>query len=92
MTDFTAFKAKYTAAYITAQLAEIDTAAYLPDEQARAAKAESERITLTQLADTCLANWQKLKRYIADAFSTEQQKPNLESAGSQYYEKAGNYN
>jgi hypothetical protein len=92
LTDFTAFKAKYTATYITAQLAEIDTAANLPDDQARAAKAESERINLTQIADTCLANWQKLKRYIADAFSTEQQKPNIESAGSQYYEKAGNYN
>ena len=92
LTDFTAFKAKYTAANITAQLAEIDTAANLPDDQARAAKAESERITLTQIADTCLANWQKLKRYIADAFSAEQQKPNLEAAGFQYYEKAGNYN
>jgi hypothetical protein len=92
LTDFTAFKAKYTATYITAQLAEIDTAANLPDDQARAAKAESERINLTQIADTCLANWKKLKRYIADAFSTEQQKPNIESAGSQYYEKAGNYN
>jgi len=92
LTDFTAFKAKYTSAFITAQLAEIDIAANLPDDQARAAKAESERINLTQIADTCLANWQKLKRYIADAFSTEQQKPNIESAGSQYYEKAGNYN
>ena len=92
LTDFTAFKAKYTAAFITAQLAEIDIAANLPDDQARAAKAESERINLTQIADTCLANWQKLKRYIADAFSTEQQKPNIESAGSEYYEKAGNYN
>jgi hypothetical protein len=92
LTDFTAFKAKYTAALITTQLAEIVNAANLPDDQARAAKAESERITLTQIADTCLANWQKLKRYIADAFSTEQQKPNIESAGSQYYEKAGNYN
>ncbi len=92
LTDFTDFKAKYTAALITAQLAEIDFAANLPDDQARAAKAESERITLTHIADTCLANWQKLKRYIADAFSIEQQKPNLESAGSQYYEKAGNYN
>jgi hypothetical protein len=39
LTDFTAFKAKYTAAFITAQLAEIDTAANLPDDQARAAKA-----------------------------------------------------
>ena len=85
LTDFTAFKAKYTAAFITSQLAEIDIAANLPDDQARAAKAESERITLTQIATTCLANWQKLKRYIADAFSTEQQKPNIESAGSQYY-------
>lgn len=92
LTDFAAFKAKYTAAYITAQLAEIDSAANLPDDQARAAKAESERITLTQIADTCLSNWQKLKRYIADAFPAEQQKPNQEAAGSQYYEKAGNYN
>lgn len=92
LTDFASFKAKYTAALITAKLAEIDNAANLPDDQARAAKAESERISLTQIADTCLANWQKLKRYIADAFSPEQQKPNLEAAGYQYYEKAGNYN
>ena len=92
LTDFTSFKAKYTAPLVTAQLAAIDNAANLQDDQARSAKAESERISLTQIADTCLANWQKLKRYIADAFPAEQQKPNLEAAGYLYYDKAGNYN
>lgn len=92
LTEFTNFKAKYTAALIAAQLAAIDNAANLQDDQARSAKAESERISLTQIAETCLANWQKLKRYIADAFPAEQQKPNLEAAGYLYYDKAGNYN
>ena len=77
---------------VTANLTEIDTVAQLPDNQTRGAKSESERITLTQLADTNLANWQKLKRYIADAFSNAQQKPNLQAAGYQYYQKAANYN
>jgi hypothetical protein len=49
LTDFTAFKAKYTAAFITAQLAEIDTAANLPDYQARAQKQNQKELLLLKL-------------------------------------------
>ena len=92
LADFTAFKPRYDATFITDQERLISNAETLPDDQARSSVAEAQRIQLTDLADKCLANWQKLKRYIADAFPTNLQKPELEQAGQDYYSKAGNYN
>ena len=90
LTGFFDFKAKYDANLITIRLAEVEAASKLPDEQARGSISETFRIQLTKLAADCLSNWQKLKRYIADAFPPEFQKTKLEAAGQSYYHKAGN--
>jgi hypothetical protein len=87
---FADFKARYTAAYITQMLAQVATAQNMPDAQARNADREGLRIQLTQQLQACLGNWQRLKRYIADAFTLDLQKPNLEAAGQKYYTQAAN--
>jgi Carboxypeptidase regulatory-like domain len=90
--QFSDFKARYTAPYIEGRQEEIAEAANLPDAQARAAQSEILRIQLEEKAATCLSNWQKLKRYILDAWQPNLQKPNLEAAGQNYYSKAGENN
>lgn len=89
---FTAFKAKYIAAFITAKLAAIVAARTLPDEQQRNAAYESISIELRKKGRAGCDKWQMLKRYIADAFPADQQKPMLEAAGIIYYDKAGSGN
>jgi hypothetical protein len=90
LANFSAFKARYTAPYIAERQEEVEAAANLPDEQARTSDSEVFRIQLEQLAATCMADWQKLKRYIADSWPPELQKPKTDAAGQNYYNKAGN--
>ena len=92
LTAFELYKSKYTAAFAQARLDEIEAAADLPDDQARTADAEELRINMLQATKVCLSHFQTLKRYIADAYSTEVQKPHIEAAGQKYYEKASNNN
>jgi hypothetical protein len=92
LADFSAFKGKYNAAYVTARLAEVEAAAKLPDDQARGEKSEVQRIQLLEKAATCTNLFQRLKRYIADAFPANLQKARTDSAGQQHYEKAANQN
>jgi CarboxypepD_reg-like domain len=90
--SFSNFKAKYTAPFITQNLAQVTTAENLPSEQTRMAAAESERINLVLLANICLAKWQTIKRYIVDAFPVELQKANYNAAGQALYAAAAAYN
>lgn len=89
---FTAFKSKYTPAYITTNLAAVDAAENMPGNQARSAQSETYRLELVELANTCRSNFQNLKRYIDEAFAPAMQKPQYEAAGQQYYEKASQNN
>ena len=89
---FATFKAKYTIPYIDGKLLDVITTKEIPDEQARNEAAETARIHLSAAGILCLNKWQLLKRYIADAFPKELQKPKLESAGSDYYLKASQEN
>lgn len=91
ISSFTHFSPQYTPAFITNCQAEVDTAAALPDEQARGAASETLRIKLIQAADVCLGDWQILKRYITKAFPEELQQTNYDAAGMAYYPKAGNH-
>jgi hypothetical protein len=86
--DFSAFKPKYTAVFIAARLLELSTAENLPDEQARYADVQVLEVTLGEKAKAARAQWQKLKRYITDAFPISNQKARLQEAGSDYYQKA----
>ena len=89
---FTDYRGYYLAPYGTAALAAIDAAEALPDAQARYANTEVYRTELITLADTCLARWQTLKRYIVTSFPEAAQKARLEEAGALRYEKARGYN
>jgi len=86
---FTGFKAKYTPVLVTARLAAITAASALPDEQQRNADYETVSIELRKKGRACCDKWQMLKRYIADAYPADLQKPMLEAAGANYYDKAG---
>lgn len=92
LVDFNDFKTKYDNAYATARLAEVNAAESIPDEQARNAASEINRIILEEAAVACLNAWQKLKRYTADAFPVAYQKVKLEESGSDYYLKASQSN
>src|SRR5436305_4958385 len=68
LASFTAYKAKYTVAFITAKKAAIITALALPDDQVRGSAAEVARVQLIPLNDACLLDFEKLKGYIEDGF------------------------
>jgi len=92
LSDFANFKARYDDSFIKERLDEVEKAATLKDDQARGEQSETLRIKLTQSATNGLANWQKLKRYIADAYTADFQKTKTEAAGISYYDKASNSN
>jgi len=90
--SFSLFKAKYDETLATTSKAAIVAAQLIPNWQARGAKANISYINLTIKADACLQEWQKLKRYIIDAFKEAYHKTNFKAAGQPYYQKATNYN
>lgn len=92
LADFADFKARYTLTYITDRLDELTQAENLPDDQARGERAETLRIKLIEQARITLDLWQRLKRYIIDAFPESLHKPKLESAGQDHYLKASQNN
>jgi hypothetical protein len=89
---FAAFKLKYTATFIVAKRTEITTAQNLPDYQSRTAELEVMTVELKKAAQAGRALWQKLKRYIEDAFEKAHHKARLEEAGALLYDKAGRDN
>lgn len=89
---FTAYKAKYVAAFVTALRATRKAAMDLPDEDARDTVAETFRIEMLALADTCTRNFQLLKGYINDAFDEAQHGTKYDAAGGRKYSPAKNGN
>ncbi|MBL0309094.1 MAG: carboxypeptidase regulatory-like domain-containing protein [Bacteroidetes bacterium] len=87
-----AFKGKYTPTWGDDFEAAITAAQALPSDEERGELSETLRLEMIPLNKTCCNNWQDLKRYIAEAFSKDIQKPKLEAAGSLYYEKAADFN
>ncbi len=92
LADFTGFKSKYDAAFITFNNTAIAAAEALPDDQTRSGESEILRIHLKENATTALALWQKIKRYNADAFPESEQKARNEQAGADYYFRASQDN
>ncbi len=92
LAQFTAFKPKYIAAFITAREAEIDAAEALPDEEQRQEAERTFRVVLKTKATEGMALWQTLKRYITDAFPENEVDIKLDAAGQQHYRKAGKDN
>lgn len=92
LASFTAFKPKYTTSFISDKRLAIQAARELPDEQARNEAYETAGINLKKAAKKCTDKWQMLKRYIADAYPPDLQKPKLEAAGHDYFKNASNDN
>lgn len=89
LSSFSAFKTKYTAAFIEERLQEINAAELLPDMEQREEDSRTLRIELKNKAIEGMNNWQTLKRYIFDAFPSGEREIKLNAAGQSYYRKAG---
>lgn len=82
---FTAYKARYTAAYRTARLAEIDAAQAIPDDRVRAGQITTLLLAVEETSKACLNRWQDLKSYIGTAFGGDLEESKLIEAGADYY-------
>lgn len=90
--DFEAFNTLYTALYGTNAQAEVDAALNLPGFQERNEATEVAHIKLVAAHNECLTKWKSLRAYIKSSYPPEVQKPKIESAGYDHYEKAANRN
>jgi len=93
LAQFTAYKPKYTAAYINGTLrVNVTTAKLIPDEEMRNSVFQILRTELISLAKQCTDNFQLLKGYINDAFPKTQHKIRYDAAGQTYYADAAHEN
>ena len=90
--DFVVFKPKYTAEFISGKLTAVDIADNLPTDVQRKDAEETQRVILVDANIAGCANWQKLKRYITEAFEDKMLQIKLNTAGIGSYEKASNEN
>ncbi len=89
---FVAYKAKYTAAFVTALRAKRDAAMLLPSMDARDDVSETLRLEMLPFAQECLKSFQFLKGYIEDAFPKEQWFTKYDAAGLNKYGPAASGN
>ena len=87
-TDFAAFKALYTPAFIAAAIQQVKDAQALPDSRQAIATRRAARLDLIEASDAVKNNWQMLKVYITQAYSKEAAPAMLEGAGASLYRKA----
>lgn len=92
LADFTNYKGKYTALFITGLKANVTAAKNLPDEEMRNSDFETKRLLLIPMNDKCTNNFQLLKGYINDAYPEEQHETKYEAAGQTMYRGATKYN
>ncbi|HDY87667.1 MAG TPA: hypothetical protein ENH82_06050 [bacterium] len=92
LADFTNFKGYYTNTWANDFEQEIKNTEKLPNLQVRGEKSETARILMAVKGKESLAKWQTLKRYIADAYPDNLQKPKLQAAGSDDYDRAAEEN
>ncbi len=85
LTAFNKFSPRYTPAYITSAIAQIDAAEHIASRE-QATKLLY--VQLVQQAKTALWQWQKLKLYITDAFPQNELQIHLNAAGYPHYRKA----
>jgi hypothetical protein len=85
---FQALKTSYTAATATDQLAALEAARLLPDEDTRTDVHRTLRITLAARAEDCIRKWNILLSYIRDGFPSDQYESKKISAGHRYYRTA----
>jgi hypothetical protein len=90
---FGAWKGKYTEEWGDDFETQLNEAIHLPNIQARGARAEELMVDLNRKNVELCEKWQGLKLYIADVPGWEKlQKPMLEAAGKNLYQKASRGN
>lgn len=93
LTDFTAFRSNYNAAFITALNAQISVTKAIPDFQARNKAAEILRNELEKTLKPAIQNlWQRLKRYITYTSPAMNHQAEWDAAGFKYYQEASQSN
>jgi hypothetical protein len=85
---FTAFKGKYTNAWLTAALAQIDIAEDLPNKDQRKAIHQTLHTQLQELNQKALHQFNALERYIAEIFPQDVLQIQIDAAGGAYYTAA----
>lgn len=78
----------YTAATGTDQLAAVEVARAMPDEDSREEVHKTLRIHLKELATKCLIKWSDMGTYIRDGFPEEEYENKRVAAGYNYYAAA----
>lgn len=90
--DFTAFKPRYKMSTADENRQLIDQVNAMPNEKARSLLHQSVNQDLRARTPGWLNLYQRLKRYIVDAWPKMSHKPYFEAAGGNYYAGASNYN
>jgi len=89
-TAFEAFNTIYTVAFGTTAKAAVESAKQLPDEFQRSEAHKNLRLQLENKRDDILIKWQQLESFINHAFSGDEYKNKVLSAGQSYYGPAAN--
>ena len=92
LSDFTAYKSKYDALFITGLRNAVTAAQGNASATNIAGKHVDLEIDLELLADKCCKNFQYLKGYIEDAFDKAHQNNQFNAAGQKRYSSAASYN
>lgn len=85
---FMAYKTSYTATTGTDQLAALETARLMPDQDSRTDLHKSLRIAMIPKAELCIRMWTDLSSYIRDGFAPEYYDTKRLSAGYAYFNGA----
>ena len=89
---FAAYKSKYTPAFVTTHREALRAAEDMPDQQARIAPTQAQRVDLVAKKEEVLTYFQFLVGYIEDAYQKDKVKIMTQSAGQAKYAKAQNNN
>ncbi len=87
-----AYKSKYTTAFVKTHREALRTAEDMPDQQARIAPTQAQRVDLLAKKEVVLTYFQFLVGYIEDAYQADKVKIMTQSAGQAKYAKAQNNN
>ena len=92
LSAFTAYKPKYSAAFITQNMTSVNDVDVMDDSKARYARSQNLRVDLVDKKDDVLDLYQLLKGYIEDAYRADKINTMIQAAGQQYYTKASSCN
>jgi len=92
LSNFTAFRAVYTPAFISDAIQAVQNAKALTPSRKTMGDRKLARIACANAAKLIQTDWQRLKAYISNAFPKDQVKARLEVAGASLYKKVTDNN